>query len=63
MTMRELEKVLYCEVYAVTDPGKTDLEVGQLLTEEEFYELRTNMARPHLPRSWVVKRFATFYAT
>ena len=39
MTMRELEKVLYCEVYAVTDPGKTDLEVGQLLTEEEFYEL------------------------
>ena len=39
MTMRELEKVLYCEVYTVTDPGKTDLEVGQLLTEEEFYEL------------------------
>lgn len=39
MTMRELEKVLYCETYAVIEPGKTDLVAGQLLTEEEFMEL------------------------
>ena len=28
MTMRELEKVLYCEAYTVTEPGKVDLVPG-----------------------------------
>ena len=38
MTLKELEKVLYCECYAVTEIGQTSLELGQLLTEEEFQE-------------------------
>src|SRR3954468_11001187 len=40
MSLKELEKVLYCEAYTVTDPGKTDLPRGQLLTEEEFQKLQ-----------------------
>ena len=38
MTLREIERVLYFESYVVTNPGMTDLEVGQLLTEEEYIE-------------------------
>ena len=34
MTMHEIERVLYFEAFVVTDPGDTDLEQGQLLTEE-----------------------------
>ena len=47
--LKELEKVLYCEVYTVTDPGKTELRSsrGQLLTEDEYYEL----ARPSMATS------------
>ena len=41
ISKRELERVLYFEAYTVTDPGNVpDLEEGQLLTEEEFRELR-----------------------
>jgi DNA-directed RNA polymerase subunit beta' len=36
--LREIERVLYFESYIVTDPGLTDLEKGQILTEEEFVE-------------------------
>jgi DNA-directed RNA polymerase subunit beta' len=38
ITLREIERVLYFESYIVTDPGLTDLEKGQILTEEEFVE-------------------------
>ena len=31
-----LRRVLYFEMYIVTEPGMTDLERGQLLTEEQF---------------------------
>ena len=34
--LRYIESVLYFESYVVTDPGLTDLEVGQLLTDEEY---------------------------
>ncbi len=37
MTLRDIERVLYFESYVVIDPGLTDLEVGQLLTDEEYY--------------------------
>ena len=37
MTLREIERVLYFESYVVIDPGLTDLEAGQLLTDEEYY--------------------------
>ncbi|MGC6425492.1 MAG: DNA-directed RNA polymerase subunit beta' [Akkermansiaceae bacterium] len=36
MTARELERVIYYEDYLVTEPGKTPLERGQLLTESEL---------------------------
>ena len=37
MTLRDIERVLYFESYVVVDPGLTDLETGQLLTDEEYY--------------------------
>jgi len=38
ITLREIERVLYFESYIVTDPGLTELEKCQILTEEEFIE-------------------------
>ena len=38
MTLKDLEKVLYFENYVVTEPGLTPFKVGELLTEEQFYE-------------------------
>jgi DNA-directed RNA polymerase subunit beta' len=34
ITLREIERVLYFESYIVTDPGLTELEKCQILTEE-----------------------------
>ncbi len=36
ITLKELEKVLYCECYIVIDEKKTTLTKGELLTEEKF---------------------------
>ena len=38
MTLREIERVLYFEAYVVIDPGMTELERGQLMTEETYLE-------------------------
>jgi DNA-directed RNA polymerase subunit beta' len=38
VTLREIERVLYFESYIVTDPGLTQLEKGEILTEEEWVE-------------------------
>jgi DNA-directed RNA polymerase subunit beta' len=38
MTARSLEHVIYYENYMVTDPGKTPLELKQLLTEQEYQQ-------------------------
>jgi DNA-directed RNA polymerase subunit beta' len=38
MTLRDIERVLYFESYVVVDPGLTDLETGQLLTDEDYYQ-------------------------
>jgi len=38
MTLREIERVLYFEAYAVIEPGMTELERGQMLTEESYLE-------------------------
>ena len=38
LTMKDLEKVLYCEAYIVINPKETGLEKGQLLSEDEFYK-------------------------
>src|SRR6187431_1151998 len=38
MTARSLERVIYYENYMVVDPGKTPLELKQLLTETEYQQ-------------------------
>jgi DNA-directed RNA polymerase subunit beta' len=38
MTLRDLERVLYFEAFVVIDPGMTQLEKGQLLSEEARYD-------------------------
>ncbi|MGI9228800.1 MAG: DNA-directed RNA polymerase subunit beta', partial [Gammaproteobacteria bacterium] len=38
MTLREIERVLYFEAYVVIEPGMTQLERCQLLTEESYLE-------------------------
>ncbi|RED17888.1 DNA-directed RNA polymerase subunit beta' [Pontivivens insulae] len=38
MTLRDLERILYFEQYVVIEPGLTELNKGQLLTEEEFLD-------------------------
>jgi DNA-directed RNA polymerase subunit beta' len=39
ITLKDLERVLYCEAYIVIDPKDTGLEVGELLSEERYGEL------------------------
>lgn len=39
-TLKDLEKVLYFESYIVTDPGDTELEYLQMLTEKEYRAAR-----------------------
>ena len=36
ITLKDLEKVLYCESYVVVDPKETGLQRGELLTEERY---------------------------
>ena len=38
ITLKNLERVLYCESYIVTDPGSTELKEMQILTEDEYQE-------------------------
>ncbi len=40
LTLKELEKILYFESWIVMDPKNTNLKKKQLLSEEEYYELR-----------------------
>ena len=44
MPLRDIERVLYFESYIVTEPGMTDLERGQLLTEEQFMDAEDRWA-------------------
>ncbi len=39
ITLKDLEKVLYCESYIVIDPKQTSLEKGELLSEEKYHRL------------------------
>ena len=36
ITLKDMEKVLYCEAYVVVDPKNTGLQRGELLTEERY---------------------------
>lgn len=38
MTLRDIERILYFEAYVVVDPGMTDLEPQQLLSEEAYLD-------------------------
>ena len=38
MTLKDLERVLYFENFVVLDPGLTSLKLGQLLSEESYYD-------------------------
>ncbi|MEZ4220851.1 MAG: DNA-directed RNA polymerase subunit beta' [Polyangiaceae bacterium] len=39
ITLKDLEKVLYCEAYIVIDAKDTDLVAGELLTEDRYAQL------------------------
>ena len=39
MTLKELERILYFEAYIVLDKGESDLEAGQIFSEEKYREL------------------------
>src|SRR5690349_17534667 len=39
ITLKDLEKVLYCEAYIVIDPKDTGLSQGELLSEERYLQL------------------------
>jgi DNA-directed RNA polymerase subunit beta' len=39
LTLKDLEKVLYCESYIVLDPKQTSLEKGELLSEDKYHRL------------------------
>ena len=43
ITLKELEKVLYCESYVVVDPKQSGLQKGELLTEERYQKLLEEM--------------------
>src|SRR3989344_2132932 len=34
LTLKDVERVLYCEAYIVTDPGEAELKKGEILSEE-----------------------------
>ena len=38
MTLRDIERILYFEAFVVIDAGMTDLERGQLLTDDKYLE-------------------------
>ncbi|HKI86836.1 MAG TPA: DNA-directed RNA polymerase subunit beta', partial [Thermoanaerobaculia bacterium] len=40
LPLRDLERVLYFESYVVIDPGETELEEGELVSEERYRELK-----------------------
>jgi DNA-directed RNA polymerase subunit beta' len=39
ITLKDLERVLYCESYVCLDPKETPLERGEILTEDRYHDL------------------------
>src|SRR4051812_32276211 len=39
ITLKDLEKVLYCEAYLVLDPGNSGVEENTIISEEKYVEL------------------------
>ena len=46
LSVKDIQRVLYCEYYMVMDPMDTDLKKGQLLSEDD-YEKATQEYGPH----------------
>ncbi len=44
MTLKELERILYFEAYIVLDKGDSDLDNGQIFSEEKYRELMEEQA-------------------
>ena len=38
ITLKKIEKVLYYDAYIINDPGITNLEYGQLISEEDYHK-------------------------
>ncbi|MCB0272795.1 MAG: DNA-directed RNA polymerase subunit beta' [Bdellovibrionales bacterium] len=38
VTLKDMERVIYYEAFIVIEPGATDLEIGQVLSEDQYYE-------------------------
>ncbi len=45
ITLRDLEKILYFEAHVVLDPKDTELEKGELVTDDRLIELREQYGR------------------
>ncbi len=45
ITLKELEKVLYCEAYIVLDPKQTPLEKGQIILEDKYHRFQEEFGR------------------
>ena len=43
MSIKELERIIYYEAYVVIQPGNTDLKEKQLLEEEEYYQILSEL--------------------
>ncbi len=48
MSLKDLEKVLYCEAYVVTDPGSTELVENEILTEARYQKMRADFGNKFL---------------
>ena len=57
MTLRDIERVLYFESFVVTDRGLTDLEVGQLLNDEQYYRRGAREYGDEFDAGWAPRRF------
>jgi DNA-directed RNA polymerase subunit beta' len=62
MKTTSLEKVIYFQDYVVIDPGDTDLEKQQLLTEEEYRAPASSTAKVPSKPTWVPRRSASCWA-
>ena len=57
ITLKELERVLYCESYIVLDPMRRPLSEGEILSEERYQQLdRRVRLRRASPRAWAARR-------
>ena len=48
---KDLERIIYYESYVVIHPGNSGLKRGELLTEEDYYEIESKEAESALPVS------------